>query len=64
MIGEQRRADVPRVTHTQAPFFAPDLPSPSPCGQICGFFFPWAAGKCVPKDPEWGESYGMRCGPA
>lgn len=24
------------------------------------FVFPWAAGKCVPKNPEWGEDYGIR----
>jgi hypothetical protein len=25
-----------------------------------GFFFPWAAGKCIPKNPDWGEEYGVR----
>lgn len=24
------------------------------------FFFAWAAGKCIPKDPDWGEEYGVR----
>eukprot|EP00879_Flechtneria_rotunda_P004542 GHRR01004797.1.p1 GENE.GHRR01004797.1~~GHRR01004797.1.p1 ORF type:complete len:1031 (+),score=332.52 GHRR01004797.1:561-3653(+) len=26
----------------------------------CGFFFTWSAGKCIPKNPEWGEEYGIR----
>lgn len=26
----------------------------------CGFFFSWSAGKCIPKNPEWGDDYGMR----
>jgi hypothetical protein len=25
-----------------------------------GFFFAWSAGKCIPKNPEWGEEYGVR----
>jgi hypothetical protein len=25
-----------------------------------GFFFAWSAGKCIPKNPDWGEEYGMR----
>jgi hypothetical protein len=38
-------------------------PSPTPHPpQTCAFFFSWAAGKCVPKDPEWGEDYGLRWG--
>jgi chloride channel 7 len=26
----------------------------------CGFFFAWTAGKCIPKNPEWGEEYGIK----
>ncbi|KAF6253336.1 chloride channel [Scenedesmus sp. NREL 46B-D3] len=26
----------------------------------CGFFFAWSAGKCIPKNPEWGEEYGIK----
>jgi hypothetical protein len=25
-----------------------------------GFFFAWAAGKCIPKNPDWGEEYGVQ----
>lgn len=25
-----------------------------------GFFFAWSAGKCIPKNPDWGEEYGVR----
>lgn len=28
--------------------------------QLFAFFFSWAAGKCVDKNPEWGNKYGMR----
>lgn len=28
--------------------------------QVCAFFFSWAAGKCIPKNPNWGEEYGMK----
>ncbi|GBF97646.1 H(+) Cl(-) exchange transporter [Raphidocelis subcapitata] len=28
--------------------------------QMAAFFFSWAAGRCLPKNPEWGESYGFR----
>ena len=24
------------------------------------FLLPWAAGRCVPKNPDWGEDYGVR----
>lgn len=26
----------------------------------CGFFFAWTAGKCIPKNPDWGDEYGFR----
>jgi chloride channel 7 len=29
--------------------------------QACAFFLPWAAGRCVARNPEWGEEYGVRC---
>lgn len=35
----------------------PRRPSPR---QMCAFFFSWAAGRCVPKNPDWGEDYGVR----
>lgn len=25
-----------------------------------GFFFAWCTGKCIPKNPDWGEEYGVR----
>jgi hypothetical protein len=28
--------------------------------QICSFFFAWCAGKCIPKNPNWGHEYGMK----
>jgi hypothetical protein len=28
--------------------------------QSVAFFFSWAAGQCLPKNPEWGEEYGIR----
>lgn len=27
---------------------------------ICGFFFSAVAGKCTPKSPDWGDTYGFR----
>lgn len=24
------------------------------------FVLAWSAGKCIPKNPEWGEEYGVR----
>lgn len=41
---------------------APPLPKPKL--QMAAFFFSWAAGRCLPKNPEWGESYGIRWAPA
>jgi hypothetical protein len=26
----------------------------------CGFFFAWSAGRCMPKNPDWGEEYGLK----
>jgi hypothetical protein len=26
----------------------------------CGFFFARFAGKCMPKNPDWGEEYGIK----
>lgn len=25
-----------------------------------GFFLSWAAGRCIPKNPDWGDEYGLR----
>ena len=44
-----------------APSFAtPSLTCPL-SDQSCAFFFSWAAGRCLPKNPDWGEDYGIRC---